>query len=254
MIKPTATHPKMSSPDHSNENGVPRPETQLPNVQTPPHPGPRVPSSNFIEHLPAVARNSSNFREAFAPILPLEDDNGSEKHPENTDEVEAFENLLKELESEDEVEDEKEEEDTKLASSKNVPDDLLQTNVSQGLTEAEVKNRRSTYGLNQLKEHKPSHIKHFLMFFVGPIQFVMEVSLILQSHGLVASYRLEIYQGALVLAALNRDWVDLGVMVGLLLLNAGVGFIQDYSAGNVVKVSQHSLQVTTELAPNFYRR
>jgi hypothetical protein len=45
------------------------------------------------------------------------------------------------------------------------------------------------------------------MFFVGPIQFVMEA--------------------AALLAAGLQDWVDFGVICGLLLLNACVGFIQE---------------------------
>ena len=40
---------------------------------------------------------------------------------------------------------------------------------------------------------------------------------------------------AFVLAAGLQDWIDLGVIAGLLLLNAVVGFIQDYQAGNIVK-------------------
>jgi H+-transporting ATPase len=52
------------------------------------------------------------------------------------------------------------------------------------------------------------------MFFVGPIQFVMEA--------------------AAILAAGLRDWVDFGVICGLLLLNAVVGFVQEYKAGNIV--------------------
>ena len=35
-------------------------------------------------------------------------------------------------------------------------------------------------------------------------------------------------------------------MVGLLLLNATVGFVQDLSAGNVVKVSRDSIGATVE--------
>lgn len=52
------------------------------------------------------------------------------------------------------------------------------------------------------------------MFFVGPIQFVMEA--------------------AAVLAAGLQDWVDFGVILALLLLNACVGFVQEYQAGSIV--------------------
>ena len=37
-----------------------------------------------------------------------------------------------------------------------------------------------------------------------------------------------------MLAAGLQDWVDFGVICGLLLLNAAVGFIQEFQAGSVV--------------------
>lgn len=41
-------------------------------------------------------------------------------------------------------------------------------------------------------------------------------------------------QAAAILAAGLRDWIDLGVIIGLLMLNASVGFIQEYQAGSIV--------------------
>lgn len=58
------------------------------------------------------------------------------------------------------------------------------------------------------------YTNHYQGFFVGPIQFVMEA--------------------AAVLAAGLEDWVDFGVICGLLLLNAAVGFIQEFQAGSIV--------------------
>ena len=46
---------------------------------------------------------------------------------------------------------------------------------------------------------------------------------------------------AFVLAAGLQDWIDLGVIAGLLLLNAVVGFVQDYQAGNIVKELKKTL-------------
>lgn len=48
-------------------------------------------------------------------------------------------------------------------------------------------------------------------------------------------------QLAFVLAAGLQDWIDLGVIAGLLLLNAVIGFIQDYQAGNIVKELKKTL-------------
>ena len=41
-------------------------------------------------------------------------------------------------------------------------------------------------------------------------------------------------QAAAILAAGLRDWIDFSVICGLLLLNAVVGFLQDYQAGSIV--------------------
>ena len=61
----------------------------------------------------------------------------------------------------------------------------------------------------------------FLGFFLGPIQFVMEA--------------------AAVLAAGLEDWVDFGVILGLLLLNAVVGFVQEFQAGSIVEELKKTL-------------
>lgn len=45
----------------------------------------------------------------------------------------------------------------------------------------------------------------------------------------------------MVLAGVLEDWVDFGVICGLLLLNAAVGFIQEYQAGSVVADLKKSL-------------
>ena len=202
MLKPTRIRAEMSSTNLLNENkplhpgtqpsesqAASLPETQLLKVETSvqsegqasedivdSYHRTRVPSSNFTEHIPPVDRNSLDLREALATIQPPLSGSSSEKRPENTNEIAEFDTLLEEIESDDEDEDKSEKDDLGLDQT-SVPENLLQTDVIHGLSENEVKDRRSTYGLNQLKEHRRSHIKEFLTFFVGPIQFVMEVSL-----------------------------------------------------------------------------
>ncbi|KAJ4129405.1 plasma membrane H+-ATPase [Fusarium equiseti] len=121
--------------------------------------------------------------------------------------------LIEDLESEDGHEIDDEEEATP-GGGRVVPEDQLQTDSRVGLTEAEVIARRKKWGLNAMKEERENMILKFLMFFVGPIQFVMEA--------------------AAVLAAGLEDWIDFGVICALLLLNACVGFIQEYQAGSIV--------------------
>ena len=190
MLKPTRIQTEMSSIDLSNENKPPHPEAHLSKVETASqseipfsedkadlHQRTRIPSSNFTEHLPPVDKNSLDLKEALASIQPPQRDSSSERRPENTNEIEEFEKLLEEIESDDEDEDKSEKGDLGLEAPTSAPEHLLQTDMIHGLSESEVKDRRGTYGFNQLKEHKRSHIKEFFMFFVGPIQFVMEVSL-----------------------------------------------------------------------------
>lgn len=84
---------------------------------------------------------------------------------------------------------------TKHGSGPQAPsDEFLSTDLSVGLQEAEVEARRRKFGMNELHEEKKNHFLTFLMFFVGPIQFVMEVSpclafLDLRQHFLCQRFR-----------------------------------------------------------------
>jgi len=135
------------------------------------------------------------------------------KIEEDEEEDEDMDALIEDLESQDGHEEE-EEEEVVAGAERLIPEDQLQTDTRLGLTDAEVLNRRRKYGLNQMKEEKENLILKFFMYFVGPIQFVMEA--------------------AAVLAAGLEDWVDFGVIIALLLLNAVVGFYQEFQAGSIV--------------------
>ncbi len=140
-----------------------------------------------------------------APALDAEDD----------DEEEDIDQLIADLQSHHGLEEgEEDEEDNHATSYRPVPEELLQTDPQQGLSDDEVRKRRKKYGLNQMAEEKENLFVKFAMFFIGPIQFVMEA--------------------AAILAAGLEDWVDFGVICGLLALNAFVGFIQEFQAGSIV--------------------
>jgi H+-transporting ATPase len=108
-------------------------------------------------------------------------DPGHEKLPpkagasDEEEEDEDIDALIEELESQDAGQEE-EEEVTQPGGARTIPEELLQTSTRTGLTTAEVTQRRKKYGLNQMKEEKENLILKFLGFFIGPIQFVMEVS------------------------------------------------------------------------------
>lgn len=94
------------------------------------------------------------------------------------DEDEDIDALIEDLESQDGHDAfEEEEEEGSPGGGRVVPEEMLQTDSRVGLTESEVIARRRKYGLNQMKEEKENLILKFLSYFIGPIQFVMEVSL-----------------------------------------------------------------------------
>lgn len=89
--------------------------------------------------------------------------------------------LIDQLESHDGHEDAEESDGHDEATDvvRAVPEAFLNTDTRRGLTETEVVARRKKFGLNQMKEEKENLILKFLGYFVGPIQFVMEVRVLL---------------------------------------------------------------------------
>lgn len=94
------------------------------------------------------------------------------------------------------------------------PKEWLETDISRGLHGGEVEERRKHTGFNELvSEHENMWLK-FVSYFMGPIQYVMEL--------------------AVLLAAGLREWIDFGVIIGILLLNATVGWYQEKQAADIV--------------------
>jgi H+-transporting ATPase len=96
---------------------------------------------------------------------------------DDDEDIQDMDALIDELESEDGHVGEEEEDEQVVGTTggRIVPEDLLQTDTRIGLTDAEVHQRRKKWGWNQMKEEKENLILKFCMYFVGPIQFVMEV-------------------------------------------------------------------------------
>lgn len=142
------------------------------------------------------------------------------------DEDEDIDQLIMDLQSHHAAGDDDEDEDdgADQGSFRAVPEEMLKTDPTTGLSSDDVNKRRKKFGLNQMAEEKENLVLKFIMFFVGPIQFVMEA--------------------AAVLAAGLEDWVDFGVICALLLLNAFVGFVQEYQAGSIVDELKKTLANT----------
>ncbi|GAD92403.1 plasma membrane ATPase 2 [Paecilomyces variotii No. 5] len=94
------------------------------------------------------------------------------------------------------------------------PDEWLETDIRQGLPASAIEPRRKKSGWNELAAEKENPILQFIGYFRGPILYVMEL--------------------AVLLAAGLRDWIDLGVIIGILCLNAIVGWYQEKQAADVV--------------------
>jgi H+-transporting ATPase len=108
--------------------------------------------------------------------------------PADDDEDVDIDALIDALESEDGHEDQDEVESVDAVPGARAPrpisEEWFKTNTCHGLTETEVSARRKKFGWNKMKEEKENLFLKFLGYFIGPIQFVMEVcaSLVLSSQ------------------------------------------------------------------------
>ncbi len=83
-----------------------------------------------------------------------------------------------------------------------------------GISGTEAQALLAKYGYNELPEEKTNALLKFLSYFWGPIPWMIEV--------------------AAILSAVVRHWEDFGIIFVLLLMNAAVGFWEEYQAGNAV--------------------
>ncbi|KAI8141888.1 plasma-membrane proton-efflux P-type ATPase [Fennellomyces sp. T-0311] len=97
----------------------------------------------------------------------------------------------------------------------------LQTPPTQGLSEDQVADRQARFGRNEFKEKKRNKLLHFLSFFTGPISYLMEISVIL--------------------TAVTGDWIDFGIILGLLIVNAVIGYVEEARAESAVAALKNSL-------------
>ena len=133
------------------------------------------------DHIGSIGTGSSLGQpildEKRAPTSDLKEDNEKKPLPEEDEgeEEEDMDALIEELESEDGHIDDEDEDCTEPGGARPISEELLNTDTRTGLTDHDVLVRRKKYGLNQMKEEKENLILKFLGYFVGPIQFVMEV-------------------------------------------------------------------------------
>ena len=92
---------------------------------------------------------------------------------------------------------------------------------AEGLSSCEVQTRLAKYGYNELSEEKTNVLLKFLSYFWGPIPWMIEV--------------------AAVLSAIVHHWEDFATILALLLMNAGVGFWEEYQAGDAIATAKAKL-------------
>ncbi|KGG49935.1 plasma membrane ATPase [Mitosporidium daphniae] len=100
-------------------------------------------------------------------------------------------------------------------------------NPNLGLLEQDVALIFKAVGPNVLSENVENLVMKFLSYFIGPIQFVMEA--------------------AAVLAAGLQFWIDFGIICAMLILNACVGFLQEYQAGSIVSELKECMALQTDV-------
>jgi H+-transporting ATPase len=100
----------------------------------------------------------------------------------------------------------------------------LQTrlNATQGgLSAAEAQHRLTSYGYNELPEKRTNPLLRLLSSFWGPIPWMIEV--------------------AAILSLVVRHWADFGIILALLVMNALVGFWEEYQADTTIAALKSQL-------------
>lgn len=90
-----------------------------------------------------------------------------------------------------------------------------------GLTSTEATQRLTRDGYNELAEVESSILLKFLSYFWGPIPWMIEV--------------------AAILSAAVQHWADFGIILTLLVVNALVGFWEEFQAGNAIAALKSKL-------------
>jgi H+-transporting ATPase len=96
-----------------------------------------------------------------------------------------------------------------------------------GLANENARARISKYGYNEILEKKKSKLLALLMYFWGPLPWMIEA--------------------AAILSAVLQNWDDLAIIIMLLLANALIGFWQENKADNAVELLKKRLAITAKV-------
>ena len=93
----------------------------------------------------------------------------------------------------------------------------------EGLSQSEARSRLVQYGYNEISEKTVNPFLKFLTYFWGPIPWMIEA--------------------AAILSALVHHWPDFCIILVLLLANSGVGFWEEFQAGNAIAALKAKLAI-----------
>ncbi len=88
----------------------------------------------------------------------------------------------------------------------------------EGLTSAEVEKRIAEFGQNKLPESGRNSFFVFLSYMWNPLSWAMEI--------------------AAIIAICINDWADFALIVGLLLINSTISYVEESNADKAIKARQ----------------
>ncbi len=101
---------------------------------------------------------------------------------------------------------------------------------SEGLDQQKASERLKQYGYNEISEEKVNPFLKFLTYFWGPIPWMIEI--------------------AMILSGVVGHWTDLTIIAVLLLMNAVVGFWEEFQAGNAIEALKKKLALKARVKRN----
>eukprot|EP00026_Physarum_polycephalum_P000851 Phypoly_transcript_00852.p1 GENE.Phypoly_transcript_00852~~Phypoly_transcript_00852.p1 ORF type:complete len:1188 (+),score=342.28 Phypoly_transcript_00852:248-3565(+) len=90
-----------------------------------------------------------------------------------------------------------------------------------GLPEGELQARRQKYGKNAIEDHKRNPFVQYMSYFANPLAYAMEI--------------------AALISAIVFDWLDFGLIIGLLFANATIGYWEEARAGTAIDALKQQL-------------
>jgi len=100
---------------------------------------------------------------------------------------------------------------------------LLETDRDRGLDNFEVRHRQQHFGPNVLTQKRDkSPLLSFLLQFQQPLVYIL--------------------LDATVITAFLQEWVDAGVIFGVVLINAFIGFVQESKAVKALEALARSME------------